>query len=129
MKDSASPSKRSRRPKDHAPATSAARAERPATLILFDIDGTLVLTGGAGGRAMALAFEEVFGVRDGFHGIPMAGRTDAWILSDAAAAHHISTDSADFQRFRDVYLRYLTTELQQPGAGRKGVMPGVRELL
>jgi phosphoglycolate phosphatase len=98
------------------------------SLLLFDIDGTLVLTGGAGVRAMALAFESVCGVPDAFRGIHMAGRTDAWILSDAAAAHGIPPDSPALGRFRDVYLRHLVMELEKPGV-RKGVMPGVRELL
>ena len=40
-------------------------------LILFDIDGTLVLTGGAGGRALTRAFHDVFLVDDAFRGIPM----------------------------------------------------------
>jgi phosphoglycolate phosphatase len=129
MKGSASRSTKSHRPKDHAPATSAAKGKPGAgTLILFDIDGTLVLTGGAGGRAMSLAFEEVFAVRNAFHGIPMAGRTDHWILADGATAHAIPQDSPDLLRFRDVYLRHLAAELEKPGA-RKGVMPGVRDLL
>jgi phosphoglycolate phosphatase len=95
-------------------------------LVLFDIDGTLVLTGGAGGRAMTRAFEDLFGVADAFHGIPMPGRTDSWILSDAAAVHGI--DATELSRFPSVYLTYLKTELERPGP-RKGVMPGVRPLL
>src|SRR3954451_18939436 len=108
MKASASASTKNRRQKGRAPATFAAK-DRPSasTLLLFDIDGTLVLTGGAGGRAMTLAFEEVFGVRDAFRGAAMAGRTDAWILGDAAALHGIPPDSPDLSRFRDVYLRFL----------------------
>jgi phosphoglycolate phosphatase len=77
---------------------------------------------------MALAFEEVFGVPDAFRGIHMAGRTDAWIVGDAAAAHGIPSDSPDLARFRDVYLRTLVSELDKPDA-RKRIMPGVRELL
>lgn len=77
---------------------------------------------------MSLAFEEVFAVRDAFKGIPMAGRTDAWILADGASAHGIAHDSPDLSRFREVYIRRLIVELEKPGA-RKGVMPGVRELL
>jgi phosphoglycolate phosphatase len=120
---------KSHRPKDPAPATFAAKPEPSArTLILFDIDGTLVLTGGAGGRAMSLAFEEVFAVRDAFQGIPMAGRTDPWILADGASAHGIPLDSPGLSRFREVYIRHLVVELEKPGA-RKGVMPGVRDLL
>src|SRR6185295_3510263 len=130
MKDSESRSTKNRRPRDPAPATFAAKAEPPAsTLLLFDIDGTLVLTGGAGGRAMSMAFAEVFGVRDAFRGITMAGRTDAWIVGDAASAHGIPLDSPDLARFREVYLQHLVSELRQPGNGRKGTMPGVRELL
>jgi phosphoglycolate phosphatase len=98
------------------------------TVVLFDIDGTLVLTGGAGGRAMARAFEDLFAIRDAFAGIPFAGRTDACILADAAAAHRIPHDSLDLARFRDVYLQHLANELEQPGP-RKGVMPGIRALL
>jgi phosphoglycolate phosphatase-like HAD superfamily hydrolase len=98
------------------------------TLVLFDIDGTLVLTGGAGLRAMALAFEELFDVPDAFRGMQMAGRTDAWILSDAAAAHDIPRDSPALARFPEVYLRHLTAEIEKPHP-RKTVMPGVRDLL
>lgn len=98
------------------------------SLLLFDIDGTLVLTGGAGARAMALAFESVCGVPDAFRDVHMAGRTDAWILTDAAAAHGIPPDSPALGRFRDAYLHHLVMELEKPGA-RKGVLPGVRELL
>jgi phosphoglycolate phosphatase len=120
---------KSHRPRDPAPATFAAKPEPSArTLILFDIDGTLVLTGGAGGRAMSLAFEEIFAVRDAFQGIPMAGRTDPWILADGVGAHGIPLDSPGLSRFRDVYIRHLLVELEKPGA-RKGVMPGVRDLL
>jgi phosphoglycolate phosphatase len=133
MKASASASTKNRRPKGHAPATSAAKTEPGATsastLILFDIDGTLVLTGGAGGRAMSLAFEEIFAIPNAFQGIPMAGRTDAWILNDTAAAHGITHTPADDARFRDAYVRALAIELEKPGASRKGLMPGVRELL
>ena len=50
-------------------------------LILFDIDGTLVLTGGAGQRAMNRAFHDVFGVADAFVGIDLAGRTDTSIVA------------------------------------------------
>jgi phosphoglycolate phosphatase-like HAD superfamily hydrolase len=58
----------------------------------------------------------------------MPGRTDAWILSDAAAAHAIAHDAPALARFREVYLAYLRDALHEPGP-RKGVMPGVRALL
>src|SRR5437868_14023218 len=120
MKASASVSTKSRRPKGRAPATSAAKARTSAsTLILFDIDGTLVLTGGAGGRAMSRAFEEIFAIGNAFQGIPMAGRTDAWIVGDAIEAHDIPDAVARLPQFHQAYLRYLAVELEQPGASRK----------
>ena len=78
---------------------------------------------------MSLAFEEVFGIADAIQGVSMAGRTDAWILNDAVAAHGIPPDSPHLVRFREVYVRHLTSELEKPGVNRKGLMPGVRELL
>jgi phosphoglycolate phosphatase-like HAD superfamily hydrolase len=86
---------------------------------------------------MTSAFEELFSIANAFHDIPMAGRTDAWILSDAAAAHGIRADSADLARFPDAYVRHLAAEIAasaQRGTtlsrgGRYGVMPGVRALL
>ena len=80
---------------------------------------------------MTLAFEELFGVVDAFRGIDMPGRTDAWILTDAAALHQIQPDSLDLGRFPAAYLRHLGAELGKPvpGGARSGVMPGVRNLL
>jgi phosphoglycolate phosphatase len=88
-----------------------------------------VLTGGAGGRAMARTFDDLFAIADAFTGIHMPGRTDAWILADAAAAHGIPADSGELAHFRSLYLEHLAQELDRPGNSRKGVMPGVRELL
>jgi phosphoglycolate phosphatase-like HAD superfamily hydrolase len=96
-------------------------------LILFDIDGTLVLTGGAGLRAMARAFDEVFGV-SGPLDIQMGGRTDAWIVAQVAAARGFTYDESDLRRFHDAYVGHLAREVHEPGP-RKGVMPGVRALL
>jgi len=86
---------------------------------------------------MTSAFEELFSIANAFHDIPMAGRTDAWILSDAAAAHGIPSDSADLARFPDVYVRYLADEIAASekrgtnafSGARYGVMPGIRTLL
>jgi phosphoglycolate phosphatase len=100
----------------------------PPCVILFDIDGTLVLTGGAGQRAMARAFEDTFSVANAFQHIEMPGRTDSWILTDALTAHGVPPEAANITRFREAYLEYLQIEIRHPGP-RKGVMPGVRALL
>jgi len=97
-------------------------------LMLFDVDATLALTGGAGGRAMASAFEELFGTPDAFAGIPMAGRTDPAILAEALARIGQPADAAVLERFRDAYCRRLREEIVRPAAGKR-VMPGVRALL
>jgi len=75
---------------------------------------------------MSIAFHELYAVPDAFGHLHTAGRTDAWILSDAAALHAV--EPAALARFRDAYLSRLAVEIHKPGP-RKGVMPGVRPLL
>jgi phosphoglycolate phosphatase-like HAD superfamily hydrolase len=75
---------------------------------------------------MTHAFEDLFDIPDAFREISMPGRTDSWILSDAAAAHAIPPD--ELARFRDVYLAHLVREIERPVSGKR-VMPGVRPLL
>jgi len=77
---------------------------------------------------MMSAFAELFAVTDSLTTVPMAGRTDAWILTQLAGAHGIVLQSHDLDRFRDLYLARLADEIDKPGP-RKGVMPGVRPLL
>jgi phosphoglycolate phosphatase len=96
-------------------------------LVLFDIDGTLVLTGGAGGRAMGRASADLFG-RDVAASVAMAGRTDAWIVAQMAAQHGQVLDAALLAHFREVYLAHLAHEIERP-VGRKELLPGVRRIL
>ena len=77
---------------------------------------------------MTLAFDELFAIPDAFRGVAMAGRTDAGILADAAAAHGIAATAPELTRFPSVYLQHLVRELDKPGP-RKGVMPGIPALL
>ena len=98
-------------------------------LVLFDIDGTLVLTGGAGVSAMNRACQEIIGHADALAGIPVAGRTDWIILHDTLGRIGHELDEDLFARLRDAYLRHLREEILQPGKGVKDVMPGVRPLL
>jgi len=75
---------------------------------------------------MARAFKDLFGISDAFRNTPMAGRTDTWILSNAAAAHGVLPSA--LPAFHDAYLAYLERELEPPNP-RKAVMPGIRPLL
>lgn len=98
-------------------------------LVLFDIDGTLVLTGGAGKRAMDHAFEEVFGVADAFAGLSMGGRTDRYLIETALERWKLPVTADHLDRFRERYLARLRAEIHEPGSGTKSTMPGVAALL
>lgn len=98
------------------------------TLLLFDIDGTLITTGGAGYRTMRRAIERVLDVEAALVGIPVAGRTDSIILRDALQALGRTLDDATRDRIRETYCGMLQAELEAIGGG-PGVLPGVRELL
>lgn len=98
-------------------------------LLLFDVDGTLVLTGGAGIRAMNLAFAEMFSVEGGLADVEVAGRIDTAILRAALTKHDIVCEAFPdmVEEFREVYCRHLARTLVEAKDGR--VLPGVRELL
>jgi phosphoglycolate phosphatase len=96
-------------------------------LLLFDVDGTLVSTGGAGSRAMALALEEMYGTSDGLMGLRMAGKTDPVIFREAVAALRLPAKDGDAERFRERYFTHLARLAGRMPHGR--VMSGVRELL
>jgi phosphoglycolate phosphatase len=98
-------------------------------VVLFDIDGTLVLTGGAGMRAMNRACEEIAGATDALHDVPVAGRTDWIILDDAMRKLGRELEAQLLDTIRSRYVGYLEEEIQHRGHGIKSVLPGVRELL
>lgn len=107
-------------------------------LVLFDIDGTLVLTGGAGLRAMNRAFDEIVGAPTGLpastptealSGIPVAGRTDWIIVQDTLARLGRQLDDDLLGRLRERYVQHLRQEIAQPGQGFNGTLPGVSALL
>ena len=98
-------------------------------LVLFDIDGTLVLTGGAGLRAMNRAGESVFGVSSMLDGVAVAGRTDWIILRDALRRIGRDLDDGLFARLRAEHVANLREEIEAAGEGVKAVMPGIDALL
>ena len=98
-------------------------------VVLFDIDGTLVLTGGAGMRAMNRACEDIAGATDALHDVPVAGRTDWIILHDAMRKLGRDLEAELLDTIRMRYVGYLQEEIQHRGHGIKSVLPGVRELL
>src|SRR5262249_41779167 len=66
---------------------------------LFDIDGTLLASGGAGKAAMEAALTSEFGVRDVNHDVPFSGRTDQAIGRDLLRLHGIPATEKNWQRF------------------------------
>ena len=98
-------------------------------MLLFDIDGTLLLTAGAGMRGMTRAFHKTFGVPQAFDGIAPAGRTDTYLLSAALDRAGIPDTPEAHERFREAYPPALSDEIGRPASGRFGVMPGVEALL
>jgi phosphoglycolate phosphatase len=98
-------------------------------LLLFDIDGTLVLTGGAGSRAMARAFLATHGLEDALKSVDLAGRTDRIIMRDALTQAGRDHEDVDLDEFREAYCAALREEITKPGTGRRGLLPGVKPLL
>ena len=76
-------------------------------LVLFDIDGTLVHTGGAGTKAFARAFASEFGIPDGTQRLKFAGRTDVSLVREFFALERIEPSQENFDRFFAAYLRWL----------------------
>ncbi len=96
------------------------------TLLLWDIDGTLINSGGAGMRALRTALKNCFSIEGSLDDIDFAGRTDRWIMRRVFAKFDLPATEENFARYLEVYLAALPTELAGPGAH---VLPGVRDLL
>jgi phosphoglycolate phosphatase-like HAD superfamily hydrolase len=95
------------------------------TVFLFDIDGTLLLTGGAGRRAMRGAFDDVFGPGGAASlDFPFAGMTDrAIVRKGLGAVPARATDDAKIDHLLEVYLGRLHDEVSRADSYR--VLPGV----
>ncbi|HYE61286.1 MAG TPA: HAD family hydrolase [Phycisphaerales bacterium] len=96
-------------------------------LILFDIDMTLITSGGSGMKAMVEAGQELFG--PGFHaeGVSFAGSLDPVIFSQMLRRHGQPDTPEVHARWRSLYARKLEARLRTPGIAR--ALPGVMELL
>lgn len=98
-------------------------------LVLFDIDGTLIRTGGAGVKAFERAFALEFGVRRATEDVSFAGRTDPSLVRQCFHRHGIAPTAENFQRFFEVYVFLLQHLLEQTrGAACAGVSEFVDDL-
>ena len=98
-------------------------------LVLFDIDGTLITSRGAGRRAMRTAFERIFGTAGGIDHYDLRGRTDTRIVHEvmAAAGWEAARIKERLDDFFEAYLGGLVAEI---GDGQGVVaLPGVVALV
>jgi phosphoglycolate phosphatase len=91
-------------------------------LVLFDIDGTLIQSGGAGEQAFAQVCEIEFGIPNGAARLQFAGRTDPSIVRDFFVQHSIAPSADNFQRFFGRYVHHLDDFLRRLSGT---VLPGV----
>ncbi len=97
-------------------------------LLLFDIDGTLLHSGGAGLRAMSQAFEELHDIPEAFEGISLAGRTDTAIVKEVFDHHQAPLSEFVLTRYKNRYFELIAKEMQVDNP-KKQLMPGVTPLL
>jgi phosphoglycolate phosphatase len=98
-------------------------------LILFDIDGTLVLTGRAGVRGMNLAFGDLHGQSRALDEVPIAGRTDRAIVTDAMRKIGVEPTEEAIAALRQAYIARLRVEIARPSQHPSLVLPGIAPLL
>ena len=98
-------------------------------ILLFDIDGTLMLSGGAGRRAIDRTFLELYGVEDAFEGIVPDGNTDPLIFREIVARRGIELldATAAFAELAQRYADHLPDEVAR--SKHALLMPGVTSLL
>jgi phosphoglycolate phosphatase-like HAD superfamily hydrolase len=98
------------------------------TLLLFDIDGTLLLTGGVGKIAFEEAFEEIFEVPDAWGSIDPHGKTDPAIFDEVAQrVLGRLLSPGEFDLLMERYEEIFEGCIQQ--APQFELMPGVIEIL
>ena len=97
---------------------------RPIRLVLFDVDGTLVHTGGAGVTAFARALHSEFGVPNGTELLKFGGRTDFSLVRELFSHTQIEPSERIFERFFAAYLGWLEKLIVERDGG---ACPGVAE--
>jgi phosphoglycolate phosphatase len=97
-------------------------------LYLFDIDGTILLTGGAGSRALNAVFAERYGVEGAMDAINAGGKTDPIIIGEIFASKlGRAPTEAEIDEILAAYIPRLRVEL--PRSQRFRTMPAVHDAL
>lgn len=95
-------------------------------LLLFDIDGTLIDSGGAGVYALRDVLEEKWGISSDLEGIEVAGKTDVSIVRQILRSQELAESEENIADFLALYAEGLRRELPRRD-GR--VLPGIEHLL
>lgn len=98
----------------------------PNLLLLWDIDGTLLASGGAGMRALRTALAARFGIDGSLEDIDFGGRTDPWIMRRIFEKFRLPDTAETMAAYTAAYFEALPAELLR-SASR--VLPGVPERL
>src|SRR3954469_25088661 len=98
----------------------------PKRLLLFDIDGTLVNTAGAGTDALKVIIADRWKKQDDLSSIEIAGKTDANIVADILKKYDVDPTATNIGEFLDEYVTQLTRLL--PGLNGR-ILPGISEIL
>ncbi len=99
---------------------------RVKKLILWDIDGTLIISGRAGIFALTKAFKNTYGREPDFSKLDVSGRTDQWIARQVLEQQGVPATAENIHAYLENYLKSLPGELEtRPGR----VLPGIVELL
>ena len=96
------------------------------TILMFDIDGTLSTSQGAGTQAMTRTFMQLWGIERALTGMNFAGRSDSWIVPTALANNGRDCSADDLERFVDAYVPHLGEAVIERNSE---LCPGVIELL
>jgi phosphoglycolate phosphatase len=99
------------------------------TVWLFDIDGTLVTTGGVGRRALELAFLRAHGRADACNGFRFDGMTDRAIIRGGLTALGVAATPAAIDAVLGVYLAVLSEEVAAAPPQTYRVHAGILEAL
>jgi phosphoglycolate phosphatase len=95
-------------------------------LVLFDIDGTLIRSGGAGVRAFAETFATEFKLPNATRNVVFAGRTDVSLVRQILTLNHLEPSKENFSRFFERYPFWLDHFLHKLEGG---ACEGVREFI
>lgn len=99
------------------------------TVLLFDVDGTLVTTGGVGRRALQLTFERHFGREDAFAHFRFDGMTDRAIVRHGLSTVGLEPTAERIEEVLSAYLAVLAEEVQRADMRRYRVHLGMREAI